>query len=140
MARYVTLTYALAPVVLAQLEATSDLRVLGDQTTDLSDTGQALRPVDEPGNLMGAIFAQWHDAVTVSPQPAAEFIQKFSTQPTETRQKTIEDPHHTLATGECGRYFQNPPGSTYVYDGFLLVAPNQDDLEEFFCWADTIFT
>jgi hypothetical protein len=138
MVRYVTLTYVLAPVDLHKLERAKGSVVLGDQTTDIDEAGVAIRKPDEPGNLMGAIFAQWHDTAEATPQPAEEFVRRFSSRPVEVRKTVIEDPHRNEA-GDCGRHFQGDHGDTHTYDGFLLVAPEPDDIEEFFCWADEIF-
>lgn len=138
MVRYVTLTYVLAPVDLATLERAENSVVMGDQATDIDDEGVATRKIDEPGNLMGAIFAQWHDSVEAAVEPAEEFVRRFSLQPVEVRKTVIEDPHRSEA-GDCGSHFQGEHGDTYVYDGFLLIAPEADDIEEFFSWADEIF-
>jgi len=138
MVRYVTLTYVLAPVDLDALERAEGSVVMGDKTTDIDAAGVATRKVDEQDNLMGAIFAQWHDTAEAAAQPAEEFVRRFSPRPVETRKTVIEDPHRNDA-GDCGRHFQGDHGDTHVYDGFLLIGPKSEDIEEFFCWADDIF-
>lgn len=139
MVKYVTLTYILAPVALDKLERAEDLTVLGDPETDIDDSGVSTRPVDDPKNLMGAIFAQWHDTAAADQKEADEFVRGFSTNPVEIRKKTIADRHRT-SLGDCGRHFQGDHGDTYIYQGFLLVDPNQDDIEGFFEWADDIYS
>ena len=137
MTRYVTLTYVLAPVAEEVLERAEALTVLGDSATEIDEHGMSTASVSAPENLMGAIFAQWHDDDLADTGAARKFVHSFSTSPVEVRTRRIEDPHY--GPGRCGRHFQNDSGDTFVYDGFLLIRPMQDDLEEFFVWADRIF-
>jgi hypothetical protein len=131
VSRFITIHSILAPVNPAKLERADSLRILGDLTCELSADGTSLRPIDEEGNLMGAIAVLWHDAPEMKSEEIDSFLAEFSPHPREVRKEVVEDPYWT-AQGDCGRYFQNEEGHFYFYQGYLLVSPDAEAIEEFF--------
>ena len=131
MSKLAIIYSVLAPVEIPTLSRADSLRVFGDQACETDDNGVALRPVDEAGNLMGAIAILWHDDSEARSSDIDAFLSGFSSHPFSIRREVMVD---SLATpdGGAGRYFQNEVGATTFYEGYLLVAPDEDVIEEFF--------
>jgi hypothetical protein len=81
----------------------------------------------------------WHDTPSARNADVESFIAQFSPHPIEVRKEVIEDPDRT-DSGDCGRYFQNEAGAFHFYEGYLLVAPTKETVEEFFSEGREILT
>ena len=119
------------------LSRADTLRVFGDRSCEVDQNGIATRPVDEAGNLMGAIAILWHYNPDAHSSEIEDFLRRFSSRPFGVRREVVVDKHAT-SDGNCGRYFQSEVGAVAFYEGYLLVAPDEDVIEEFFAEGEGI--